>query len=39
MRLFIGADWDEVGTHRRHGLLDGEWKDVVVLEKFLPGTS
>lgn len=39
MRLFIGADWDEVGMHRRHGLLDGEWKDVVVLEKFLPGTS
>ncbi|MDQ3571597.1 MAG: N-acetyltransferase family protein [Actinomycetota bacterium] len=39
LRLFGGAEWDEVGTHRRHGLLDGEWKDVVVFEKFLPGTT
>lgn len=38
-RLFKGAGWAEVGTHRRHGLLDEEWKDVVVLEKFLPGTA
>jgi L-amino acid N-acyltransferase YncA len=31
-----------VGTHRRHGRLDGEWKDVVVLERLLgeaAGTS
>ncbi len=25
----------DVGIHRRHGLLDGEWKDVLVVEKLL----
>jgi len=25
----------EVGVHRRHGALDGEWKDVLVVEKIL----
>ena len=25
----------QVGTHRRHGRLDGEWKDVVVVELLL----
>jgi L-amino acid N-acyltransferase YncA len=30
--------WLEVGVHRRHGILDGEWKDVLVVEKLLrPG--
>ncbi len=37
LRLFAAAGWRVVGTHQRHGLLDGEWKDVVVLEKSLPG--
>jgi L-amino acid N-acyltransferase YncA len=27
--------WREVGTHERHGTLDGEWKDVLVVEKLL----
>jgi L-amino acid N-acyltransferase YncA len=27
--------FEEVGTHRRHGRLDGEWRDVVVVEKLL----
>jgi phosphinothricin acetyltransferase len=27
--------WREVGVHRRHGRLDGEWKDVVVVERPL----
>jgi L-amino acid N-acyltransferase YncA len=27
--------WREVGVHRRHGRLDGEWKDVVVVERLL----
>jgi phosphinothricin acetyltransferase len=27
--------WREVGVHLRHGRLDGEWKDVVVVEKLL----
>jgi L-amino acid N-acyltransferase YncA len=25
----------EVGVHRRHGRLDGEWKDVLVVERLL----
>jgi phosphinothricin acetyltransferase len=27
--------WREVGVHERHGRLDGEWKDVLVVEKLL----
>lgn len=27
--------WREVGVHERHGTLDGEWKDVLVVEKLL----
>lgn len=39
LRLFAAAGWRTVGTHERHGRLDGEWKDVVVLEKSLePGS-
>ena len=25
----------EVGTYRRHGKLDGEWRDVVIVERLL----
>ena len=35
LALFGGAGWDTVGTHRRHGRLDGAWKNVVVLERLL----
>lgn len=27
--------WREVGVHERHGTLDGEWRDVLVVEKLL----
>jgi L-amino acid N-acyltransferase YncA len=30
-----GLGWREVGVHKRHGSLDGEWKDVLVVEKLL----
>jgi len=33
--LVEGLGWREVGTHLRHGILDGEWKDVLVVEKLL----
>jgi phosphinothricin acetyltransferase len=33
--LFEAAGYRRVGIHRRHGLLDGHWKDVVILEKLL----
>jgi L-amino acid N-acyltransferase YncA len=30
-----GLGWREVGVHEQHGTLDGEWKDVLVVEKLL----
>jgi phosphinothricin acetyltransferase len=33
--LVEACGWREVGVHRRHGRLDGEWKDVLVVERLL----
>jgi phosphinothricin acetyltransferase len=33
--LVKACGWSEVGVHRRHGRLDGEWKDVLVVERLL----
>ena len=33
--LVESCGWRQVGVHRRHGRLDGEWKDVVVVERLL----
>ena len=33
--MLRACGWDEVGVHRRHGRLDGEWKDVLVVELLL----
>ena len=33
--LVEGLGWQQVGVHRRHGMLDGEWKDVLVVEKLI----
>jgi phosphinothricin acetyltransferase len=33
--LVTHLGWRKVGVHRRHGRLDGEWKDVLVVEKLL----
>ena len=33
--LVRSCGWREVGVHRRHGRLDGEWKDVLVVERLL----
>ena len=33
--LVLDRGWLEVGTHRRHGTLDGEWRDVLVVESLL----
>ena len=35
--LVRACGWHDVGVHRRHGRLDGEWKDVLVVEKLLGG--
>ncbi|HXM58176.1 MAG TPA: arsinothricin resistance N-acetyltransferase ArsN1 family A [Candidatus Dormibacteraeota bacterium] len=34
-RLCASAGFSEVGVHRRHARLDGEWRDVVVVERLL----
>jgi L-amino acid N-acyltransferase YncA len=33
--LVKDCGWHEVGVHHRHGRLDGEWKDVLVVERLL----
>jgi phosphinothricin acetyltransferase len=32
-RLLASLGFREVGTYERHAKLDGEWKDVVIVEK------
>ena len=33
--LHRAAGFDEVGVQRRHGRLDGEWRDCVLVERLL----
>ena len=33
--LVRSVGWREVGVHRRHGQLEGEWRDVLVVERLL----
>jgi L-amino acid N-acyltransferase YncA len=33
--LLIAAGFREVGTYQRHGRLDGEWRDVVIVERLI----
>jgi phosphinothricin acetyltransferase len=33
--LVKSCGWREVGVHHRHGRLNGEWKDVLVVERLL----
>jgi L-amino acid N-acyltransferase YncA len=35
VRLVRRNGWREVGLHLRHGRLDGEWRDVLVVERLL----
>jgi L-amino acid N-acyltransferase YncA len=35
LALFRDSGFRVVGTHLRHGNLEGEWKDVIVLERLL----
>ncbi len=39
LKLLRACGWREVGVHRRHGRLDGEWKDVIVVELLLGASS
>jgi len=33
--LHVAAGFEEVGIQRRHGRLDGEWRDCVLVERLL----
>jgi L-amino acid N-acyltransferase YncA len=35
----VAAGFEEVGVQRRHGRLDGEWKDCVLVERLLGEAS
>lgn len=35
LRLFEACGYRRVGLHERHARLDGEWRDVIVFERFL----
>lgn len=35
IRLTERCGFAAVGLHRRHGQLDGEWRDVLVVERLL----
>jgi L-amino acid N-acyltransferase YncA len=35
LRMIAAMGFREVGVYRRHGQLDGVWKDVVIVEKLL----
>jgi phosphinothricin acetyltransferase len=37
-RLLADVGFREVGIYRRHGRLDGHWRDVVIVERLLPLT-
>jgi L-amino acid N-acyltransferase YncA len=37
MRLVARCGFRVVGTHKRHGQLDGEWRDVILVERVLAG--
>lgn len=34
-RLLAKCGFREVGVYRRHGQLDGEWRDVVIVERLI----
>jgi RimJ/RimL family protein N-acetyltransferase len=35
MKLVERCGFRKVGVHRRHGRLDGEWRDVLLVERLL----
>jgi phosphinothricin acetyltransferase len=36
LALCRSAGFREVGTYEKHGRLDGEWLDVVIVERLIP---
>lgn len=35
-KLLASVGFREVGTYEKHARLDGEWRDVVIVERLLP---
>ncbi|MBI3469876.1 MAG: N-acetyltransferase [Candidatus Solibacter usitatus] len=35
-RLIQSLGFREVGTYHKHGKLDGEWRDVIIVERLIP---
>ncbi len=35
LRMLSSHSWTQIGIYRRHGQLDGVWRDVVIVEKLL----
>jgi phosphinothricin acetyltransferase len=33
--LLKGLGFEEIGIHRRHGQLDGRWRDCVIVQRLL----
>ena len=37
--LLKGLGFEEIGIHRRHGQLDGRWRDCVIVERLLDASA
>ena len=35
-RLMASMGFHEVGIYEKHGKLDGQWRDVVIVERLIP---
>jgi len=35
-KLLVSLGFREVGVHEKHAMLDGFWRDVVVVERLIP---
>jgi len=36
LSLMARMGFDDIGVHRKHGKLDGEWRDCVIVERLIP---
>ena len=36
LNLMAAMGFQDIGTHRNHGKLDGVWRDTVIVERLIP---
>jgi L-amino acid N-acyltransferase YncA len=36
LNLMARMGFEDIGTHKNHGKLDGEWRDCVIVERLIP---